>query len=398
MWEPNFNPLEATIDKVTAWVRLPGLPIELYDRTMLRQIGNLIGRTTKVDNNTADMSRGKFARLCVEVDLTKPLLGRYLINGREYHIEYEGIHHICFTCERVDYDQQHCPNNKRKEETTKKQQENQNAESNTGVQQENNNKKQQDLQKEKASTSKNDMGKQVINENNSSLGEWMVVQRPKREKKAQKEDVIRNREETSRQKEVPQTKRNQGRFGVLHIEENPKAQRQGIEEQREQEKDTQGKREKEQQNKSKTKAQPEQKQSEKSSQPAQKVKAKQNNTKNTEKQAQRNQEPEQNQKETGEQRESTTMQIERVNHNHYEENWMEAKSSTPSSMEEGIEPSNQNQQKEGRPPDLMEADVIEKEDIVMDSLEKEPSMRIIEGVDFTTPDMRILEDVKMQMH
>ncbi|RYR22222.1 nucleolar protein 58-like [Arachis ipaensis] len=328
----------------------------------------------------ADMSRGKFARLCVEVDLTKPLLGRYLINGREYHIEYEGIHHICFTYGRVDHDQQHYPNNKRKEETTKKQQENQSAEAITGVQQENNSKKQQDMQKEKASTSKNDTGKQVITENNSSFGEWMVVQRLKRGKKGQKEDVIRNREETSRQREVPQIKRNQGRFGVLHIEENPKAQGQGIEEQREQEKDTQGKREKEQQNKSKAKAQLEQKQSKKSSQPAQKVKAKQNNTKNTEKQEQRNQEPEQNQKKTGEQRESTTMQIERVNHNHHEENWMEAKLSTPSFMEEGIEPSNQNQQKEGRSPDLMEADIIEKEDIVMDSLEKEPSMRLIEGV------------------
>ncbi|KAL4329990.1 hypothetical protein AHAS_Ahas13G0355300 [Arachis hypogaea] len=81
-------------------------------------------------------------------------------------------------------------------------------------------------------------------------------------------------------------------------------------------------------------------------------------------------------------------QLKKVNHNHHEENWMEEKSSTPSFMEEGIEPSNQNQQKEGRPPDLMEADIIKKEDRVMDSLEKKPSMRLIEGVDYTTPDMR----------
>ncbi|XP_016206182.1 uncharacterized protein LOC107646513 [Arachis ipaensis] len=115
LWEPNFNPLRATIDKITAWVRLPDLPIELYDRTILRRIGNLIGRMVKVDNNTANLCREKFARLCVEVDLTKPLMGKYLFNGEEYHVEYEGIHQICFSCGRIDHDQQHCNIRKEKE-------------------------------------------------------------------------------------------------------------------------------------------------------------------------------------------------------------------------------------------------------------------------------------------
>ncbi|QHO28903.1 uncharacterized protein LOC127740571 [Arachis duranensis] len=109
LWEPNFNPQTATIDKVTAWIRPPGLPIKLYDRNILRKIENIIGRTVKVDSNTAELCRGKFARLCVEVDLTKPLIGRYLINGREYRVEYEGIHQICFSCGRIDHEQKDCP-------------------------------------------------------------------------------------------------------------------------------------------------------------------------------------------------------------------------------------------------------------------------------------------------
>ncbi|XLR56296.1 hypothetical protein S83_006968 [Arachis hypogaea] len=104
LWEPNFNPQLATIDNVMAWTRLPGLSIELYDRSILRQIGNLVGRTVKVDNNTAKLCRRKFARLCVEVDLTKSLLGRYLINGREYRVEYENIYQICFSCGKVDHE------------------------------------------------------------------------------------------------------------------------------------------------------------------------------------------------------------------------------------------------------------------------------------------------------
>ncbi|KAL4390845.1 hypothetical protein AHAS_Ahas03G0185800 [Arachis hypogaea] len=108
LWEPNFNPLTTTIDKITAWIRLPGLPIELYNGKILRKIGDLIGRTCKIDYNTSHLCRGKFARLCVEVDLTKPLLGRYMVNGNVYQVEYEGIHQICFTCGKADHEQKHC--------------------------------------------------------------------------------------------------------------------------------------------------------------------------------------------------------------------------------------------------------------------------------------------------
>ncbi|QHO28219.1 Endonuclease/exonuclease/phosphatase [Arachis hypogaea] len=81
LWEPNFNPLLTTIDKITAWIRLTGLPIELHNEKILRNIGGLIGRICKVDYNTSHLCRGKFARLCVKVDLTKPLLGRCMVNG-----------------------------------------------------------------------------------------------------------------------------------------------------------------------------------------------------------------------------------------------------------------------------------------------------------------------------
>ncbi|RYR46194.1 hypothetical protein Ahy_A07g031954 [Arachis hypogaea] len=37
-------------------------------------IGNIVGRTLKVDYTTVEVSRGKFARLCVEVNLQKLLV------------------------------------------------------------------------------------------------------------------------------------------------------------------------------------------------------------------------------------------------------------------------------------------------------------------------------------
>lgn len=40
----------------------------------------------------------KYVRLCIEVDLSKPLLTIFTIKDRKYKIEYEGIHFLC-----IDY-------------------------------------------------------------------------------------------------------------------------------------------------------------------------------------------------------------------------------------------------------------------------------------------------------
>ncbi|XLR08093.1 hypothetical protein S83_036031 [Arachis hypogaea] len=107
-WKPNFNPMKATIDSIAAWVRLPGLAIEYYEEEMLKRIGNILGKTMRVDTNTADKSRGKFARLCVELHLTEPLVLQYSINGIRYLVEYEGLHSICFQCGLVGHDSNSC--------------------------------------------------------------------------------------------------------------------------------------------------------------------------------------------------------------------------------------------------------------------------------------------------
>ncbi|QHO31323.1 hypothetical protein S83_026012 [Arachis hypogaea] len=109
LWKPEFDPALATIDTIAAWVRLPGVAIEYYHQSILKKIGNIIGRTIKVDSNTADIARGKYARICVELDLTKPLVSHYMINGVKLVVEYEGLHQVCFSCGRVGHDIGTCP-------------------------------------------------------------------------------------------------------------------------------------------------------------------------------------------------------------------------------------------------------------------------------------------------
>ncbi|KAJ1421055.1 Zinc finger, CCHC-type [Sesbania bispinosa] len=83
------------------------------------RIGDMIGRTVKVDSNTMKprngvweetvTGRGKFARLCVEVDLCRPLVSKFELLGRTYSVEYEGLHLICFGCGKYGHRSEGCP-------------------------------------------------------------------------------------------------------------------------------------------------------------------------------------------------------------------------------------------------------------------------------------------------
>ncbi|XP_058733917.1 uncharacterized protein LOC131605593 [Vicia villosa] len=107
-WRPNFKSESDTIDEVAVWVRISGLPIEYYDPRALTEFGNRIGRTIKVDKTTIKQERGKYARVCVAVNLTKPLLAMFKIKGSSYKVEYEGLHMLCLVCGRYGHYKEGC--------------------------------------------------------------------------------------------------------------------------------------------------------------------------------------------------------------------------------------------------------------------------------------------------
>ncbi|CAN1164602.1 hypothetical protein LINPERHAP2_LOCUS25661 [Linum perenne] len=61
------------------------------------RIGNCIGRTVKLDLATSEGARAHYAQVCVGVDLSKPLLGKYLLEDKTYYVEYESLENICFS-------------------------------------------------------------------------------------------------------------------------------------------------------------------------------------------------------------------------------------------------------------------------------------------------------------
>ena len=112
-WHPNLNPQNTdTQRKIGTWVRIPDLPVEFYRIEALGLIGNMIGRTIKIDRSTSIYDKGGFARLCVGIDLHKSLFTAFTVAfGETHQIVYEGLHLVCFNCEKFDHEKHVCPNN-----------------------------------------------------------------------------------------------------------------------------------------------------------------------------------------------------------------------------------------------------------------------------------------------
>ena len=108
-WEPGFKASKATLSSVAVWLRLPELPLEYYEPNALKKIGSAIGPVLRIDSHTVNWERGRFARLCVQVNLDKPLVRRIFIGKIEQSVLYEGINALCFSCGRIGHKLEACP-------------------------------------------------------------------------------------------------------------------------------------------------------------------------------------------------------------------------------------------------------------------------------------------------
>ncbi|KAK9018022.1 hypothetical protein V6N11_001012 [Hibiscus sabdariffa] len=108
-WSSDFSTSSPYPTKVMVWIRLPGLPVPLYKKSLIEEIGESIGHVIKLDSQTEWGRRGRFARLAISVDLSKPLVSKIMVNGKIQLIEYESLPLICFHCSRYGHAQDTCP-------------------------------------------------------------------------------------------------------------------------------------------------------------------------------------------------------------------------------------------------------------------------------------------------
>lgn len=55
---------------MAVWIRVTGAQLEYFDPWAMKKVGNMLGKVLKIYILTNARARGKFARICVELDLT----------------------------------------------------------------------------------------------------------------------------------------------------------------------------------------------------------------------------------------------------------------------------------------------------------------------------------------
>ncbi|XP_019200290.1 PREDICTED: uncharacterized protein LOC109193918 [Ipomoea nil] len=116
-WKPNLDPRSNKTEHVLVWVRFPDLPMEYYDYIYLMKLGKRIGEPKYIDESTSVGSRGRFARMCVEVYITKQLLSKFTAKLKVRKIEYEGIYQVCFHCGIYGHAAKKCSTRRAEEDT-----------------------------------------------------------------------------------------------------------------------------------------------------------------------------------------------------------------------------------------------------------------------------------------
>ena len=82
--------------------------MEYYDESVLLALGAAIGKPVKLDFRTIDASRGRFARICIEIDPNLPVVGQIWFRNKWFHVEYEGLHLLCKKCGRYGHVERNC--------------------------------------------------------------------------------------------------------------------------------------------------------------------------------------------------------------------------------------------------------------------------------------------------
>lgn len=84
-----FHLINAKIQRTLVWVRFPGLNLPYYNENVLMGLASVIGKPIRVDRNTLNVERGHFAHVCIEIDLSQPVVGKYFLdwitNGTEWN-------------------------------------------------------------------------------------------------------------------------------------------------------------------------------------------------------------------------------------------------------------------------------------------------------------------------
>ncbi|KAJ0974944.1 hypothetical protein J5N97_016909 [Dioscorea zingiberensis] len=101
-WKEHFEPMYEKLSTATVWVQLNNMPVEYWETEHLEALVNYFGRLIKVDPTRYEMGRAKFVRVCIEIDLQKPLKKGVWVSTPKsksfVSILYERLPVFCYRC------------------------------------------------------------------------------------------------------------------------------------------------------------------------------------------------------------------------------------------------------------------------------------------------------------
>ena len=113
-WHPNFDPFLEELKWVDLWVRIPRFPTELLNFESMANlfVANNVGVLIKLDSNSLLRNKIRFARACIRVDITAPLLEYAELSrggGECVGMSYEDFSSGCSFCGCEDHTIDACP-------------------------------------------------------------------------------------------------------------------------------------------------------------------------------------------------------------------------------------------------------------------------------------------------
>ncbi|KAK1309974.1 hypothetical protein QJS10_CPA08g00991 [Acorus calamus] len=112
-WTPNVRMEQGRLSSIPVWIRLPNLPLHLWEEECLSRIGSVIGVPLYADSATLKCSRASYARICVEVQASTALPDSVLVDIAPGHrelfkVDYDWKPIACNHCQTFGHDDACC--------------------------------------------------------------------------------------------------------------------------------------------------------------------------------------------------------------------------------------------------------------------------------------------------
>ncbi|XP_057834982.2 uncharacterized protein LOC131045412 [Cryptomeria japonica] len=112
-WHVGFNPSEELPNRVLVWVRLPRFPIECCREDVLHMLASMLGKPVGPSSQTLGKKVMTFARICVELDLSRPLPDAVEMCAGSHswvqQLDYETLPFRCHLCHDYGHLVRRCP-------------------------------------------------------------------------------------------------------------------------------------------------------------------------------------------------------------------------------------------------------------------------------------------------